>query len=179
MSIILAIGTIVGIVFVIMLDEATKEIIFLNINEMIQNTSGLKINNIFLHLVSLSSLLILSLFIVGAPLNIFFLFYNGFSAGFIITSLTYIFGIKGLLYSIIYLIISKGLFLVALMIFLVTLFKIIKNLIDKIIYKTKGKDLLIVLCKKALLCLAFILFTDILLYFGGAKLINIFNFLII
>ena len=37
MLIILIIGIITGIVFVIMLDEATKEILFLNINEFLQN----------------------------------------------------------------------------------------------------------------------------------------------
>ena len=34
MSIILVIGFIIGIVFVVLLDEATKEILFLNINEV-------------------------------------------------------------------------------------------------------------------------------------------------
>ena len=36
MSIVLVIGIITGVVFVIMLDEATKEILFLNINNFLQ-----------------------------------------------------------------------------------------------------------------------------------------------
>ena len=45
MLIILIIGIITGIVFVIMLDEATKEILFLNINEFLQNFSNTNINS--------------------------------------------------------------------------------------------------------------------------------------
>lgn len=175
---ILVVGLAVGIVFVVMLDESTKEIVFLNINDMIQNYGGFKINNIITHLVILSSLSVLSLFIIGAPLIIFFAFYNGFSIGFIISSLTGIFGIKGMLYGIIYVIITKGIFLVMLLVFSVTLFKIIKNIMEKIIYKNKGKDLIVVLFKKVLLCIVIILIFDVIMYFFGSGLINIFNFLI-
>ena len=88
MSIILVIGFIVGIVFVVLLDEATKEILFLNINEVLQNFSYVNTNDLIIHLVILSSLLILSMFLIGGPLVLFFMFYNGFSIGFIICSLT-------------------------------------------------------------------------------------------
>lgn len=175
---ILVVGLAVGIVFVVMLDESTKEIVFLNINDMIQNYGGFKINNIITHLVILSSLSVLSLFIIGAPLIIFFAFYNGFSIGFIISSLTGIFGIKGMLYGLIYVIITKGIFLVMLLVLSVTLFKIIKNIMEKIIYKNKGKDLIVVLFKKVLLCIVIILIFDVIMYFFGSGLINIFNFLI-
>ena len=75
MLIILIIGIMTGIVFVIMLDEATKEILFLNINEFLQNFSNTNINSGLMHLVILSSLLILSIFLVGGPLLIFYMFY--------------------------------------------------------------------------------------------------------
>ena len=107
MLVILIIGIITGIVFVIMLDEATKEILFLNINEFLQNFSNTNINGGLTHLVILSSLLILSIFLVGGPLLIFYMFYNGFSIGFVVSSITYIFGIKGMLYGSIYILISR------------------------------------------------------------------------
>ncbi len=176
MSVLLFIGVVVGIVFVVTLDESTKEILFLNINEMIQ--SNIKLNNILLHFISLASLFILSIFVIGAPLDIFFIFYNGFSIGFIISSLTIIFGIKGLLYGVIYVIISKLIFIILLMFFLVTLFKIVKNIIDYFIYKKNNKETIILLFKKALIFIALIVIFDVILYFTGAKIINIFNFLI-
>lgn len=177
MGIILLIGIIAGVFFVLMLDEASKEVMFLNINEMIQNFGNIKINNIVSHLLILSSLLILTIMLVGAPLVIFFIFYNGFSIGFIISSLTSIFGIKGLIYGIIYVILTKGLFLLFLFIFSITLFKIIKNIIDKVFYK-KHSNMLTVLGEKALVCIILIVISDIIIYFGGSKLVNVFNFLL-
>ncbi|MBD8924165.1 hypothetical protein EGR52_12355 [bacterium] len=176
LSVILIIGISLGIVFLIMQDEAYKEILYLNINEYIQGNNN--INNILIHLVSLSTIFLMSLFVIGIPLVIFFLFYNGFSIGFTICSLTNIFGIKGLLYGIIYILISKGIFILFLIIFSVTLFKIIKELIDVFINKSNNKDMLVLLIKKALLCVLIIFINDIILYFGGVKLINLFNFII-
>ena len=124
MSIILVIGIALGVIFLIMQDEAYKEILFLNINDYLQSYHN--INSILIHLVSLATVFLLSLFVVGLPLVIFFVFYNGFSIGFTICSLTNIFGLKGLLYGIIYVLISKGIFILLLLIFSVTLFKIIK-----------------------------------------------------
>ena len=65
---ILTIGIICGIVFVIMLDESTKEIVFLNINDT-------NINSLILHLICISSILVLSIFLLGGPIIIFYLFY--------------------------------------------------------------------------------------------------------
>lgn len=178
MALILGVGIVVGTIFVVMLDESTKEIIFLNINEMVQSFNGFNINNIITHLLILSSLLILSIFIVGSPLVIFFMFYNGFVIGFSVSSLTCIFGIKGLLYGSIYVLVSKGLFLVMLFIISITYLKISKNILEKIIYKNKGIDTIVVLIEKVILCILIILIIDVIVYFGGAKLINIFNFLI-
>ena len=140
MLVILIIGIITGIVFVIMLDEATKEILFLNINEFLQNFSNTNINSGLMHLVILSSLLILSIFLVGGPLLIFYMFYNGFSIGFVVSSITYIFGIKGMLYGSIYILISRLVYIIVLIIFNVNLFKIIKCNIDSLVYKKSNKE---------------------------------------
>ena len=178
MSIILVIGFIVGIVFVVLLDEATKEILFLNINEVLQNFSYVNTNDLIIHLVILSSLLILSMFLIGGPLVLFFMFYNGFSIGFIISSLTYIFGIKGILFGSIYVIIYKLLFLIMLVVFSVNLFKIIKCVIDRIVNKNNNKESLVVFIKRSVIFIGIVLILDIILYFVGGKLVNLFNFLI-
>lgn len=178
MLIILIIGIITGIVFVIMLDEATKEILFLNINEFLQNFSNTNINSGLMHLVILSSLLILSIFLVGGPLLIFYMFYNGFSIGFVVSSITYIFGIKGMLYGSIYILISRLVYIIVLIIFNVNLFKIIKCNIDSLVYKKGNKESLSVFYKRSIVFIGIILINDVILYFGGGKLINLFNFLI-
>lgn len=176
LSIILVIGMIVGIVFVISLDESTKEILFLNINEYLQSKSN--INGILEHIILLSILFVLSILLVGGPLIIFFIFYNGFSLGFITSTLTYIFGIKGMFYGIIYALITKFIFIIILIIFSVNLFKITKLVIDGIVYKKNCKDSMYVFLKRSILFIILILISDIVLYFGGVKLLNIFNFLI-
>lgn len=172
----LSIGIVVGIVFLIMQDEATKEILFLNINNSLQE--GKNINNILVHLFTICPIFILSLFIIGLPLVIFYLFYNGFAMGFIVTSLTNIFGIKGLLYGIIYAFITKGLFLILFLIFSITIFKLTRSIIENIFYKKRNKEIIIVLFKKCLLTIALIFILDIILYFGGKPFLNLFNFLI-
>lgn len=176
--VILIIGIITGIVFVIMLDEATKEILFLNINEFLQNFSNTNINSGLMHLVILSSLLILSIFLVGGPLLIFYMFYNGFSIGFVVSSITYIFGIKGMLYGSIYILISRLVYIIVLIIFNVNLFKIIKCNIDSLVYKKSNKESLSVFYKRSIVFIGIILINDVILYFGGGKLVNLFNFLI-
>lgn len=178
MLVILIIGIITGIVFVIMLDEATKEILFLNINEFLQNFSNANINSGLMHLVILSSLLILSIFLVGGPLLIFYMFYNGFSIGFVVSSITYIFGIKGMLYGSIYILISRLVYIIVLIIFNVNLFKIIKCNIDSLVYKKSNKESLSVFYKRSIVFIGIILINDVILYFGGGKLVNLFNFLI-
>ena len=178
MLVILIIAIITGIVFVIMLDEATKEILFLNINEFLQNFSNTNINGGLMHLVILSSLLILSIFLVGGPLLIFYMFYNGFSIGFVVSSITYIFGIKGMLYGSIYILISRLVYIIVLIIFNVNLFKIIKCNIDSLVYKKSNKESLSVFYKRSIVFIGIILINDVILYFGGGKLVNLFNFLI-
>ena len=128
----------------------------------------------------LSSLLILSIFIIGIPLSIFFIFFNGFSIGFIISSLSSIFGFKGLIYSIIHIIINKFVFLFFLYFLFLAMYKIVLLLIKYWVHKEKiNKDEIIHLFKKIILCLLIIIIYDLILYFFGNKIMNLFNFLII
>ena len=96
-----------------------------------------------------------------------------------ITSLINIFGIKGLLYGIMYVLITKGIYLFFLSIFIMSLIKIANLFIKRIFSGERiSKDNLSLLLKRIFICIAAILISDIILYFGGAKLITIFNFLL-
>lgn len=179
LGIIFAIGLALGFVFLIYLDESSKELIFLNINEWIQNLSGSHINNILSHLVILSSLCLLSIFIVGLPLVLFFVFYNGFSLGFMLMSLINIFGVKGFLYGLVYIIITKSIYLFFSLILVTSFLKLSIIILKKIFQKDKwNRENINILIKRILLCIAIILIFDVILYFGGAKLITLFNFLL-
>lgn len=180
LGIIFAIGIILGFIFLIYLDESSKDLIFLNINDWLQNLNNTNINNIIPHVVVLSSLFILSLFIIGLPLVLFFVFYNGFSLGFTLMTLIDIFGIKSLLYGLIYVIVTKGLYLFFSFIFVISLLKIAIIIFKRVFQSQKvSKDNLSLLLKRILICIAIILLSDIIIYFGGAKLITLFNFLLI
>ena len=179
LSIIFIIGLILGVIFLIYLDEASKDILFLNINEWLQGISNSNINNIVLHIIMLSSMFLLSIFLIGIPFVLFFAFYNGFSVGFTVTSLTSIFSIKGLLYGIIYVIITKGIYLFFLSIIIVSLLRVSLIILKSIFNKENiDKEKLALLLKKNLICIAIILINDIILYFWGTNLITIFNFLL-
>ena len=179
LSIIFVIGLILGVIFLIYLDEASKDILFLNINEWLQGISNSNINNIVLHIIMLSSMFLLSIFLIGIPFVLFFVFYNGFSVGFTVTSLISIFGIKGLLYGIIYVIITKGIYLFFLSIIIVSLLRVSLIILKSIFNKENiDKEKLALLLKKNLICIAIILINDIILYFWGTNLITIFNFLL-
>lgn len=151
-SIIFTIGIIIGFIFLIYLEESSKELISLNINEWLQSLSTSHINSILEHIIILSTLAILSIFVIGLPLIIFFVFYNGFSIGFLLMSLIEIFGVKGLIYGLIYLIITKGVYLFFLTIFILALIKIIILIIKRLIWHQKmNKNLLVTYCKRILI----------------------------
>ena len=178
-SVISIIGLILGLVFLISMNEANKEIIFLNINEWIQNIENGHINNIITHVVVLSSLFILSLIIIGLPLNLFLNLYNGFSIGFIIITLTNLFKIKGFFYSIIYIIITKAIYIFFSFILTASNSKYCLVNIKTFLKTFKfNKEQLTILCQKNLLCIGIIICYDMFLYFVGSKILTIFNFLI-
>ena len=163
----------------IFLNESSLEIIFLNINEYLQDLNNFRCNNIFIDIITLSSIIILGIFIIGIPIAIFFIFYNGFTLGFIIASLSSIFGFKGFIYSLVYIIINKLVYLFFLYFLLLALYKIVLIIIRTFVHKEhKNKDEIFHLLKKIGLCLAIILIYDLILYFFGNKLLILFDFLI-
>lgn len=178
-SIIFIIGLIIGIIFFICLDEASKELILLNINDWLQNIEQYHINALVSHILILSFLLVSSFIFVGVPFILFFIFYNGFSFGFMIVSLISIFGIRGLLYGLIYGVVTKLVYLIFFGIFTITMLKIVKIILGRLfLSKAINRDSFILFLKRIFICIVIIFIYDIILYFGGAKLISIFNFLL-
>lgn len=180
LSIVLIIGFVCGIFFLNGIEESSCEIVLNNINNWVMTIKDIHVNNILSHLLLLSLFIVISPFCIGMPLFIFYIFYNGFSLSFAISSLSRIFGFKGILYGFIYVFLTKGIYIFLLLFFTIFLLKIGEKSFLRLIHKENRniKEQIILLFKKCLLLLFLIFINDIFLYFFGGKLLNIFNFLI-
>lgn len=171
--ILLLIGIISGIIYYYNLDS--------NIKENVINTLGdykiVSINNILKHFIILAIILILSLFVVGVPLAIFYMYFEGVTIGFTMTIFTIKFGLDGFLYGIIYNLFTKLLFLFLLIIFLNKIFNITKIIVSKIINRNyhSFKTNIVLKFKSSLLILIMIFLNDIIIYFTSKNFLLIFS----
>ncbi len=180
LGIIFSIGLISGLIYIYLIPSANQEIIKTSINNFFQNLDNLRINNIGTHVLIIPFLIISAFLVIGIPLGIFYLFYNGFLVGFTISNFTICLGLKGFIYSLVYVLITKLVYLFFLNILITSLIKIGFN-VGKIIVRKKdsSKDIIIFLFKRVIICFLVILLNDIFLLFLGDNLINIFKFLVI
>ena len=107
---IIIVGIITGIFFIVFISNKDKSLIKDNITLVIDTINKKKINyldtflnSISKNLLSLIGIYILGISIIGVPLIILFLFIKGFTIGFSISSFIYIYHIKGLFISFLYL----------------------------------------------------------------------------
>lgn len=92
-------------------------------------------NTILLNIIVISSIFLLSLFIIGIPLIIFYIFYEGLTVGYTLAVFITLYGLKGALFYLLFFLVIKVIF-----VFLVLLFgilsikfsyKLIKGIIEK------------------------------------------------
>ena len=83
---------------------------------------------------------------------------------------------KGFIFGLIYVLITKVIFLFFLLIFIISIIRIGLIVLKK---EKLKKEKIYVLSKRVLLCFILILINDLILYFLGDNLINVFNFLVI
>ena len=179
-GIVLIIGITIGIIFTFKINKSTYKIIANNLKEWKGSINSFHFNNIFPHLLILILLLVLSSYIIGLPLNIFYIFYNGFNIGFIISSLTKVFGFKGFIFSIIYILIIKGIFIFLFILLMYFYFELGEKITLKFIKKDfhlNGRIGYII--KKCLIIIIIIFINDLIVYTFAGKLLNIFKFLLI
>ena len=174
--ILLLIGVISGIIYYYNLDSNIKE----NVINTLAEYKIVNINNIFKHFLILAIILVLSIFVVGVPLAIFYLYFEGVTIGFTITIFTIKFGISGLLYGIIYNLATKLFFLFLLVIFLNKIFNITKIIISKIAYRNYHgfKTNIVLKFKSSLIILIIIFINDLIIYLTSGKFLSIFNYLL-
>ncbi|MBE6140519.1 MAG: hypothetical protein E7172_03165 [Firmicutes bacterium] len=173
-------GIIGGLFFYQILNTELQNILKTSINNFFLNIKNVEINFFINHLLIMSFLIVSSFLIVGVFFNIIYIFYNGFIIGFIISIFSIVLGFKGFIFSIIYLIITKSIFLFFYLIFVLSSMKLSFSLIMIILKKNKClSKYQSILVKRMIICFIIINIVDFILYFWGNYLLNIFNFLVL
>ncbi len=174
---IIVIGLICGVIYYLKLPKVTKTLINNNLSSMniVHNY-----NNIIVHLIIISIICLFSFFIVGLPLAFFYLFYEGLSIGFNIVVFWQLKKIRGLFYAIIYNLVYKLIYLLLLFLFIFKMIDIIYNILRYLFYQKNDRIKIIIFNKvKVLLFIVIlIIINDILIYFFGNYILNLFKFLL-
>lgn len=144
------------------------------------------VKNIDKNMLLFNHLLIVMLFffstisLIGILINGFYIGFEGVSVGFVVSAFFKTYGIKGIIYSLINLVLNKGLFIIILFYLFIVGIKYVKKCLSNII--GLSTDYLIVLIKpmvkKYLLIVIFSVVYDLLNYFLLYKLVKYFTFIL-
>ena len=132
----------------------------------------------FMHFLSIFILLFSSFFSVGIPLYMLTFFTTGNIVGFIITSFTMAFHLKGLIFAIIFLIFNYIFYLILLILLFPKCLQLAINFLKKILTK-KNSDLFNYhLLKCSFIFILGFIIIDLINLFISPKVLNIFHFLL-
>ena len=174
-TIVILVGVVFGFLYYHFLNSSVKE----NISSTLLEYNNFRYNSILKDLIITSFLLVASFFIIGIPLSIFYLFYEGFSTSFLINIFWISFGIKGLIYSLIYLIVNKLLKFILMIFFVQKQINIGRYIIGMFLYKNKnGKDKIIINFKNSLYIIVIMLSINIVLFFITPNIFKWLSFLL-
>ena len=164
--ILLFIGLILGIILYLNCSQNVKQNIDLTLASSLTNIKDSHQNQILIHLLIISLIIISSCFIIGfIPLIIYYI-YEGASIGFLLASFIHYKKIKGFYYALVFILINKFFNLIFLSYLLYKYIKIfIKNN-----YKITNLNNYLLRC---FITLIVILLNDIFLYYYGNTIINI------
>lgn len=144
------------------------------------------VKNIDKNMLLFNHLLVVVLFffstisLIGILINGFYIGFEGVSVGFVVSAFFKTYGIKGIIYSLINLVLNKGLFIIILFYLFIVGIKYVKKCLSNIV--GLSTDYLIVLIKpmvkKYLLIVIFSVVYDLLNYFLLYKLVKYFTFIL-
>ena len=174
--IVVLIGIVCGFIYYHFLNTEIQ----IQIADTLKNYNNFRYNFIVKYLVIMSLLLVLSFFIIGVPLSILFLFYESLSIGFLINIFLASFGISGLIYSSLFILINKLISFILIICFIQKTINIGRFIIGMFIYKKDEVifDKLIFNFKNSLYIILFVLLTNIILYFLSPFIFEYFSFLL-
>ena len=173
-------GFLFGIIYFHLQNDLNKTLIAKKITELASLIKTTHQNMIFNHLLIIIALVFLAYSIIGIPLILFYLFYESTSIGFLIASLYSSFKIKGVLFGLIYTIISKLPFIIFLVYISYIALKITKKLLRVLIFKENDslyQHLKNLFLKLGIAIIAILLY-DLFLYFLANKILKLFLFLL-
>lgn len=155
---ILILGVITGSIFIHIINSTDRELIvnkitvFMNdINDSNLNTLVSFKNSLLTNFTYLFLIWILGMTIIGIPINIFFIYLKGFVIGFSLSSFIVLYGFKGLILTIIYLLFGQ--FLNVFVILVVGIYSIMfTNKLFRQIFRDKNNTI-VYFCKKYFLIL--------------------------
>lgn len=173
------IGIILGIVYYLLQSKGIKLVItneLVNIKEVINNSK----NNILFHFLVITIVFLLGFIIIGIPFILFYLFYEAMSLGFLIAIFTSNYGFKGLLFSLLFILINKFIYLLILSYISLNSLKTSKNILKSFILKTNDtiNNLIRNNISKYLIIILINLVNDLLILFIGSRILKLFIFLV-
>lgn len=164
----LLLGVLFGIIFINIISEVDKLIIKNELNEFISliNKNEISISSSFLNAFSENIIMFFIIWCSGfifilLPISYFIVFYKGFITGFLLSSLIYIFKIKGLFYFLIF-VFPTGILSILFLIFFVFIISKFSKKFLLIIYKDNSYDLKKLIKKYFLLLIGVIIICIIL-----------------
>ncbi len=172
----IVLGILFGIIYFMVQNDLNKTLI---VEKMmgLENTIKTTHQNMLLpHLITIIALVFLSYSIIGVPLILFYLFYECTSLGFLIASFYSAFKIKGILFGLLFILISKVIYILCLIYISYIALKITKKLLRVLIFKEN--DSLYLHLKNLFLKLGItvcvIVLYDLFLYFFANKILSLF-----
>ena len=180
MFFIISVSLSIGLIVSFCLNESLVKDIYDFFLNHLNNYNMNILNNILYSICTYVSLFLLTLTIIGVFIPFLSLFIENMSIGLLIGIIIQNSGLKGLLFGIIYFILTKALYLTILFYLIINFYKFIKELIYSLknknnnsIYSLYSKIIL-----KILLCILFITFYNIIGIFIIPKIIKLFIFLL-
>lgn len=132
------------------------------------------------HLIVIAIFLFSTISLLGVIVNSFYIGFEGVSIGYIAASFFSTYGIKGIVYSIINILINKGLFLLIIFYLFIVDLKYTKKCLSNLVGINTDYLISLIkpLLKKYLTIIAFIIVVDVLNYFFAYKILKYFTFML-
>lgn len=175
LSILIIFGIITGLYLGITNIEFLKE----DISYYAMNIKNQDYNFLLIHFFLLVISLATSFIGLGVPILCTLIFYEGLTTGFLIGIFSITNGIGGCLFSLIFILITKVIYILLLLFFFLKCLEIARKMIAHFIYKKEIPSILVSISKASILLILFIFINDLIVLAIGNKILPIFGFLIL
>ncbi len=173
-SISLILGLIIGFFIYNKIDNTYIFEELTNIKDLLSNNH---LNYLLFHFIIISLLITSSLTLIGSISFIIYFLFEGISISYNLLTLSHIYHFKGLIYSFLYIIITKLIFLILLIYIFIRIINIIKLLLIK--KEINFKTSIYYHIKRMMLAILFIFINDFLIYLFGHIILSKLLFIII